>query len=653
MAKIILIGLCLTLFSCEEEDAIPKPVINNGVSNYSIFIDETVEIKPEVTTEGDTYYQWLENDKELSNKAYIVYKSTIVGKHQILFSITNDGGSSESKYDVEIKAIPKPINKFAVNKDAINIKNGEEIEFTPEVTSIRECTYIWEENKKNLSTTKGFKYSSTDTGLHKLIFKSTNIGGVTIDTLKINVSSIPKPTINISIPEGGFSVRVNEIITISPEISSKKDVTYSWLEGDKELSKEKVFSYYFLKRGKHTITLKATNEGGTSSKDFDIKVNGTYAYGTYVVVEGNMSDQNGRLCFIDNDGNYESDSYYKANGTYIGNVFQDMYIYNDDMYLLTQNGDKLQGDGRLVIADAHTLKKKRVIKTAEMLNPSFWPQHIVVINDSKAYIRYSTSDMEQNSGIKVLDIPSGNLSTENIEGTYGKFTVKGSTKVRMVYSNGIVYAPCGHDLCVIDANTDKIIKRIEFGRQIKGIVKGHDGNIWMTIAGTYKGNQNWKPNYTGQSSIVGISSSTYEIIKDYTLDKGFNFPVATWTPGIGMCASFTEDALFFWNGPFKSTQVYRFDYNTGQLKELLNIKDYNDLGNTVYGYVGVDKQDNLYVGTTSYMTTKVAVFDAKTGNRKDITDKNMDGDEDGKIDNYYFNSGGSPSGIDFSYRFNY
>lgn len=378
-----------------------------------------------------------------------------------------------------------------------------------------------------------------------------------------------------------------------------------------------------------------------------------YNSGTYVVIEGNMSDQNGRLCFIDDKGNYQTDCYYKANGTYVGNVFQDIYIHNGKIFMLTQNGDRLGGDGRLVIADASTLKKERVINTTEMLNPSFWPQHLVVINNNKAYIRYSTSDMEQNSGIRILDIPSGNLSTKDIEGTYGKFTVKGSTKVRMVYNDGFVYAPCGHDLCIIDVNSDKIIKRIEFGKQIKGIVKGFDGNIWMTIAGTYTGNQNWEPNYTGQSSIVGISTTTHEKVKEYTLDKGFNFPVATWTPSIGMCASFTENVLFFWNGSFKSHQVYRFNYTTGELKEIVDIKDYNDLGNTVYGYVGVDPNNNLYVGTTSYLDTKVAVFNATTGNRISLINKNMDGDKDGKIDNYYYNSGGSPSGIDFSYRFTY
>jgi len=319
--------------------------------------------------------------------------------------------------------------------------------------------------------------------------------------------------------------------------------------------------------------------------------------------------------------------------------------------MITQNGKSLGGDGRFVIANAETMKREKVIEGGSMLDKDIWPQHLVVINDNKAYVRYSTSNMEQNSGIRILDLKAGSLSSEDIKGTYGKFTIKGSTKIRMVYTNNHVFAPCGHSLAIIDATADTIVKRIELGSQIKGIVKGHDGNIWMTVAGKFTGSF-YQPTYTSQSRVVGIDVNSYAIIKDYSLGEGFNFPVATWTPSIGMCASFNEDVLFFWNGPFNSNDVYRFDYINGKMTHLLNIKNEPDnIGNTIYGYLGVDKNNRLYVGCTNYMWTKMVVFNAKTGKRIDITDKEMDNDDTEGFDNYYFNGAGSPSGVDFTYRF--
>ncbi|MCH4896726.1 DUF5074 domain-containing protein [Marinilabiliaceae bacterium JC040] len=377
-----------------------------------------------------------------------------------------------------------------------------------------------------------------------------------------------------------------------------------------------------------------------------------YKNGVYVVMEGNMSDQNGSLSFIDNSGKIHPSIYFSANKTYVGNVLQDVYVYDNKIYMITQNGSKNGGDGRFVVADAKTMKREKIYSGSGINDSKIWPQHITVINKDKAYIRYSTSDLEKSSGIRIFNFKSGKLSSEDINGTRGAFTVSGSTKIRMVLYNNKVFAPCGHDLCIIDTKTDKIIKRISFKKQIKGIVKGHDGNIWMTIAGTYTGNQNWGTTYTSPSTIVGINPTTYNIIKTVNLPSGMNFPVATWTPSIGMSASYTENAIFFWNGPFKAYSVYRYDINTGLIKELINIENEEDLsGYTVYGYVGTDNKNNLYIGTTNYLSTKIIVIDSKTGKRKDIRYLQMDKDQDNKIDNYYFINSGSPSGIDSYYRF--
>ena len=114
-------------------------------------------------------------------------------------------------------------------------------------------------------------------------------------------------------------------------------------------------------------------------------------------------------------------------------------------------------------------------------------------------------------------------------------------------------------------------------------------------------------------------------------------PVATWSPNVGMCASFTEDALFFRMGTgFSTSVVARYEYKTGTAKKLLDVSGQSGLDYLVYGYLGVDKNNVLYVGTTNYSTSKIGTFDAKTGTRLDKT---------------YDIRSGSPAGIDFTYRF--
>lgn len=60
-------------------------------------------------------------------------------------------------------------------------------------------------------------------------------------------------------------------------------------------------------------------------------------------------------------------AYFEANGTHLGVVSQDLFIANNKMYIISQNGGE---DGMLVIANAETLKKR---KDSARIN---WPTSI-------------------------------------------------------------------------------------------------------------------------------------------------------------------------------------------------------------------------------------------------------------------------------------
>lgn len=221
--------------------------------------------------------------------------------------------------------------------------------------------------------------------------------------------------------------------------------------------------------GTYTVNLLVRNADGVAGKasELTIVVNGPYKEGTYFLLEGNMSNDNGNICFVDANGTFYANPYGEANQkdgkpTSPGNVLQDMFIYKDNAYFITQNGAANGQGARLVIADAQTLKAKSLV-TGSIDDASVWPQHIVVIDENKAYIRYSTSDYESRSGIRVMNLSTGVWNEQDIEGTAGAFTVSGSTKARMLLLGDKVYAPCGQYLQVIDTKTDKVVNILDFG----------------------------------------------------------------------------------------------------------------------------------------------------------------------------------------------
>lgn len=460
---------------------------------------------------------------------------------------------------------------------------------------------------------------------------------------------LPEPESSITLadgaaPSGDVNLAIGASVTLSAKCDNVDPVRYEWRLNKELKSVEKTYTFTAENPGTYTVSLVVLNADGIAGEEsaLTIVVDGPYKNGTYFLMEGNMSSDNGSICFIDENGTFFANPYGQANlngsgkPTSPGNVLQDMFIYKDNAYFIAQNGAS-QGQGaRLVIADAQTLKAKKLV-TGSIDDQSVWPQHIVVIDQNKAYIRYSSSDYESRSGIRVMDLSTGGWNENDIEGTAGAFTVAGSTKARMLLLGDKVYAPCGQYLKIIDTKTDKVVKSIDFGapRQTKDIVKGLDGNVYMLVSGGWTGST-YMPAYTSQATVVCIKPSDFSYTEK-ALPAEFQMPVATWSPNVGMCASFTEHALFFRMGTgFSTTQVARYDYKTGTATKLLDTSGESGLYPYVYGYLGVDRNDVLYVGTTDYSRSAIATYNAKTGARLEKT---------------YTVTSGSPAGIDFTYRF--
>lgn len=392
------------------------------------------------------------------------------------------------------------------------------------------------------------------------------------------------------------------------------------------------------------ITLIGIDKKGNTvfaSADVCASVDYTDKDGTFVVCEGNMTSVNGMLVYYDKAGKEYREVFEQANGGLeIGNVVQDMFMANGKIYLLTQNGDRMGGAGRFVVCDARTMRMEfadpLVFKTPE--DKDTWPQHLVVVSATKAYIQYSDSSMESTSGIVALTLGENSVQIgATLEGTFGAFTSVGAIKTRMVYSRGKIYAGCGHSVVIINAESGTVEKRLTYeGRQVKGIVKGVDGNIYFALAGTYSGTSPNMGTLTSDPMIVGIDHSG-TVVSEKELSGGVRFPIATWSPAIGMCASFTDPYLYFVDtDAFNATSATRYNYQTQTV-------DYKYLsGNeTIYGIMGQHPTTNvLWVGKSSYVDSNIYTYD-------------VSGTSASEINHFYYptQKGASPAGIDFVYRF--
>lgn len=389
----------------------------------------------------------------------------------------------------------------------------------------------------------------------------------------------------------------------------------------------------------------------------------THPEGTFVLMEGNMTSENGSVVYFDQHGRYHERVYEEVNDNEIGNVLQDMYMANGRIYFITQHGrtssagTSFNGDGRYVVCDAHTMKRlvaRNMNFYAEVdtstgatqSSKSYlcWPQHIVVVSPEKGYIQYSVS-MESHSGIRVIDLTTNIIDTRDIPGTFGEFTVSGATKARMVFSRGKVFAGRGNSVIVINPASDKVVKTHTFeNRQIKDIAKGADGRIYALFTGEfetdglgYYGNVVWK----SPAKFV-ILDAQGDIVEEQTLPESVHLRTGTASPSVQMCASFRKPYLYFiGNSDFSANEAVRYNYATGKLDEsyiTAELDANHKGGDIIYGYMGIHPTtEQLWVGKSSYIDSRIEVYDVS---RSDAVEFGS-----------FYQKKASPAGVDFAYRF--
>ena len=403
---------------------------------------------------------------------------------------------------------------------------------------------------------------------------------------------IPNLTINTPVlnQDGFAEVAQGDTLALQATVTNTEHCLYHWSLDGKKVFEGPTYKFVSSELGNHVISLKATSVyGGSATAEIKVLVYGKYKDGTFVLNEGNPSSGNGCITFISPKGEVTDSAYYRENGSYLGSATQDLYIANNKMYIISQNGNSMGGDGMLIVANASTLKKEAAYN--EELSKLDWPTHVAVIGDL-VYIR-------DNAGVYTFNTVSGEC--EFVEGT------RGAAKNRMAVVGNKVFAFAGDKILVME--NGQLVNKVEVGPNISGLLKADDNNLWVSC--------NVKP-----GKISKVNAADYTIMQTNEITEGgLN---AGWgaTPAI----SAKGDTLYFSN---TGTTIYRHIFSQNETKAMTDVKDHVANAVIVYNNLAVHPETgDVYFNTLKgygldYLINDVSVFNFDKGNAPIADYKNV------------------------------
>lgn len=342
-----------------------------------------------------------------------------------------------------------------------------------------------------------------------------------------------------------------------------------------------------------------------------------YTKGIFFVNEDWFGHTNGSVNFLTDEDRWIYRAYTRENpGQAFGATTQFGTIYGDNFYFVSKQasdgGDtQYTPGGRLVVADAKTLKKKAGFDNIGGGDG----RSFLGVNATKGYIGTS-------SGVVLFDIENLSVGTK-IAGTDGGSLYNGQIGTMLHIGNNVFACKQSVGIIVIDANADTVVTTIPF-KNIGTIVQSKDGYLW----GTGYADGLWK-----------IDPYTFEIVEKRAIPAAAQIPGSwgAWTSSL-ICASRETNTLYWakMNGSaamtFFGTKVFKYDIDDPNIDqpfyELTRAKE------AFYGSaINLDPLTNNLVITTTqtgyadnYQYNWVHFVDAETGEAQKIV----------QLDNYYW-----------------
>lgn len=304
-----------------------------------------------------------------------------------------------------------------------------------------------------------------------------------------------------------------------------------------------------FKVGETNVTYTAQDGSGVSKtikiivedRERDAKID--YTKGHLWLNEEWFGHNNGSINFIDDDYNITYKAYERENPwCAFGATSQYGIVYGGNLLVMSKQakdgGDPRDGGGRLVIADAKTLKRK-----ASFDELGADGRACVGARHNKYYIGTAT-------GVRVLEFDGNNfvLSDSNIEGIAGKNAYSGQVGDMISAGDYVFICQQSTGLHIVDAVFDKLVKTVA-DTGAAGVTQTADGTVWF-IAG---------------SKLYKINPETLEVSDPMTAPKAISCNWGAWT-STSFFGSKKTNTLFFvgGNASWNATKTVIYKWNTDE-----------------------------------------------------------------------------------------
>ncbi len=357
--------------------------------------------------------------------------------------------------------------------------------------------------------------------------------------------------------------------------------------------------------GECSLTVKSS-DGSGFEKSFTIRVVEPerdaaidYTTGTIMLNEEWFGHTNGGLNWYSPDYEVTYQAYERENpGMSFGCTSQYGIIYDGKLIVSSKQaadgGDPLPGGGRLVVADASTLKRMGSIDDIMIEGETRSSDGRGLCGAGPGRVYFGTSN-----GIYIIDIDNcvvtgkiavmGENSDNLYSGQIGDMVLAGHHAFAIKQSTGVI---------VIDVDTDEVVAEIE-DKNVQGITQSADGNVWYATTDN------------GHSVFVALDYETLVELERVNVPTEYGVVSCSW--GSWRSTQFTGantvNSLFFSGGSSISNggagEYCRYDIDTKSFRPIATVSGLPaHTGGVKQGAYGTirydDRTGELIAGTTEY-----------------------------------------------------
>lgn len=280
-----------------------------------------------------------------------------------------------------------------------------------------------------------------------------------------------------------------------------------------------------------------------------------------IINEGNFGFGNGSVS-IYNDSNLQisQNVFQQNNGIPLGDVAQSAYQFNNKIYIVVNNSNKIE------VVNSNNLSSITTI------NGFISPRYFLPIDSNKAYV----TDLFANA-IQIVDLNSNTIT--------GNINVNGWTEQLLLYQDTVyVCDMTNNNLLLFSTQTDQFIDSVKVGIQPNSIVIDKNNRIWILCDG-------------------GMNESLPQLIRfnpqNRQVEASFQFPSLTDSPS-ELKINSLRDELYFIN-----SSIYKMNINDSSLPTNSLV---SNNGRILYGLGVNQKNDQFYIADAIDFVQNSSVF---------------------------------------------